>query len=35
MTVEAIVERMVIGHLEEHARQLETILDGAAGSSTR
>jgi hypothetical protein len=28
MTVEAVVERMVVHHLDEHADQLESILDG-------
>jgi DinB family protein len=33
MTVEGLVERFVVGHLEEHVRQLEEIL--AARASTR
>jgi DinB superfamily len=32
MTIEAIVERQVIGHLEEHARQLGEILAAPPGS---
>jgi hypothetical protein len=32
MTTDAIVERFIVGHLEEHVRQLEEILArGAAG----
>jgi hypothetical protein len=27
MTVEAIVERMIVSHLDEHVEQLEAILD--------
>jgi hypothetical protein len=29
MTVTAIVDRMFVGHLEEHVEQLEGILTGA------
>ena len=28
MTVEAIVERMIVHHLDEHVDQLESILGG-------
>jgi hypothetical protein len=37
MTVEGLVERFVVAHLEEHIRQLEEILAaraGAAGDAT-
>ncbi len=35
MTIEAIVERQVIGHLEEHARQLSEILDEPPGDQAK
>ena len=33
MTLEAVVERMLVGHLEEHATQLEGILQGDSAPS--